>query len=350
MKRIYKLILCAIVVVAAGCYNDYDDPQPERPYTAADFEAQGLEYISLKELKELFWAETGAGAGAVASLPINDALYTRGKVISTDRFGSIYKTVYLYDEQTRTAMELKLNSGNYVFYPAGRELFVKLEGLVLGNYRGMVSIGAASGNAEYSNDNIELPVMISEHVFRGEQLGMTQADTLVINASNYAQLGDESLGRLVRFEGIKSTFGKAPWGYKNNFPNYFANQTSWDVTTEGELDGVTWTDFISGTPTWAAMGRQDGAVTQTYFYGSAWFSYNATDAGQDTNAPKGNYVVRTSGYAHFRDGVIPADGTVVDLTAIYVKYTNSSGRYITYQLTLNDGADVVEHSAASNEE
>ena len=341
MKSIYKLLLLAVVAMAAACYDDYDAPVPDQPYTAADFEAQGLEYISLKELKAMFWRETGAGVGAVASLPITEPLYMRGKVISTDRFGSIYKTVYLYDEASKTAMELKLNSGNYVFYPAGRELFVKLNGLVLGNYRGMVSIGAASGNNEYSNDNIELPVMVKEHVFRGEQIGMTKADTLVVNSSNYHTLTDADLGRLVRFEGVTSTFGTAPWGYKNTFPNYFANQVSYDVNSAGTLDGVTWTDFISGTPTWAAMGKMNNEVTQTYFYGSAWFSYNKSDAGQDSNAPAGNYVVRTSGYAHFRDAAIPADGTVVDLTAIYVKYTNSSGRYVTYQLTLNDGADVV---------
>ncbi len=342
MKSIYKLILLSWVVLGVSCYNDYDDPQPDQPYTDADFKAEGLDYISIKELKSTFWRETGAGTGAVASLPITEPLYTRGKVITTDRYGSIYKSVFLYDEKTESAIELKLNSGNYVFYAPGRELFVKLQGLVLGNYRGMVSIGAASGNNEYSNDNIELPVMIAEHVFRGEQIGMSKADTLVVNSSNYTSLNDDDLGRLVRFEGVTSTFGKAPWGYKNNFPNYFANQTSYDVTSAGGLDGVSWTDFIQGTPTWAAMGKMDGAgVISTYFYGSAWFSYNPTDAGADSNAPAGNYVVRTSGYAHFRDEAIPADGSVVDLTAIYVKYTNSSGRYVTYQLTLNDGADVV---------
>ena len=80
---------------------------------------------------------------------------------------------------------------------------------------------------------------------------------------------------------------------------------------------------------------------ETYFYGSAWFSYNPTDAGVDTKAAPGNYVVRTSGYAQFRDLPIPADGTVVDITALYTKYTNTAGRYVTYQLVLMDEKDVV---------
>lgn len=340
MKSIYKLCLMAVALMAASCYNDYDDPAADPIRTDADMKAEGLKYISIKELKARFWSETGASTGAVASWLVDEPLYTRGKVISTDRYGSIYKTVNIYDEATESAIELKLNSGNYLFYPAGREIFVRLEGLVLGNYRGMVSIGTASSNSAYSNDNIEVPAVIRKHISRGEQIGMSKSDTLVVTKENYHTLTDDALGRIVRFEGITSTFGKAKWGYQNSFPNYFANSTSYDVTSEGTLDGVTWTDFIAGTPTWGAAGKMNSDRTDTYFYGSAWFSYNPNDAGQDTNAAAGNYVVRTSGYAQFRDSAIPADGTEVDLTAIYVKYTNSSGRYITYQLTLMDENDV----------
>lgn len=343
MNKMAKFFYAALIaLLATGCYNDYDDPAELKLYTDADFTAEGLEYISIKDLKADFWRTTGAGVGAVASWEVDEPLYTRGKVISSDRYGSIYKSVYLYDEATESAIELKLNSGTYVFYEAGRELFVKLEGLVLGNYRGMVSIGAKSGSTEYSNDNIELPLMVMDHVFRGEKPGMTAADTLVINASNYMAVDVEAaLGRLVRFENIESKFGTAPWGYNNSFPNYFANSTSYDVNSKGTLNGQTWYEIITGTPTWAAKGKQDDAVKDTYFYGSAWFTYDATDAGENTNAPAGNYVVRTSGYARFINDPIPADGTKVDLTAILVKYSNSSGRYITYQLTLNDGNDVV---------
>ncbi|MCD7795474.1 MAG: DUF5689 domain-containing protein, partial [Alistipes sp.] len=82
------------------------------------------------------------------------------------------------------------------------------------------------------------------------------------------------------------------------------------------------------------------ANTETYFYGSAWFTYDAAATGSGTNAAPGNYVVRTSGYSQFRDNKIPEDGWVVNLTAIYTKFTNGSGNYGTYQLTLNTDRDV----------
>lgn len=341
MKTMYKMLIVALAVVATACYNDYDAPEVEKIATKADMEAKGLQYISIKDLKARFWAETGAGAGSVASWKVTEPLYIHGKVISTDRYGSVYKTMTLFEEASQSAVELKITSGTYIMYPAGREVFVSLNGLVVGNYRGMVSIGAQSADTKYSNGNITSQATIKEHFFRGEQVGMTSADTLVINASNYNSLTEDALGRLVRFEGVTSTFGTAKWGYKNTFPNYFANSASYDVNSSGSVDGVSWKEFISGKPTWALAGKMNDERVDTYFYGSAWFSYNPSDAGVDTKAAPGNYVVRTSGYAQFRDLPIPANGTVVDITALYTKYTNTAGRYVTYQLVLMDEKDVV---------
>ncbi len=333
----FRLFAAAAALLLAACYNDFDTPAPEKTYSDSDFVGEGLSYISLAELKEGFRrANPSAGDGAVASWTISEPLYTRGKVISSDRAGNIYKSLYIFDDGSRAAIEVKITSGNHLFYPAGSELYIKLRGLTVGNYRGMLSVGIASGDPSYSNDNISSQVMLSEHLFRGRQEGMTPADTLVITPTNYATaLTDAALGRLVRFENIESRFGKAPWGYQNRFPNYFAAGESFDAESPGWEDIDSWA-------TWAAFRRVPVAggagFTDTYYYGSAWFSYNPTGTG-GAYSP-GNYVVRTSGYSAFRDRKIPASGSRVDLTAIYTKYTNASGRNVTYQLILNSAADV----------
>ncbi len=265
-----RFLALAAVMMLASCYNDFDTPAPQHIYSDADFVTEGLSYISIADIKSRFHKENpSAGDGAVASWSIAEPLYTRGKVISSDRAGNIYKSLYIYDEESRSAIELKLSSGNYLFYPVGCELFVRLEGLTVGNYRGMLSIGAASGDAAYSNDNIESAVMLAEHLFRGPQRGMSSADTLVVTPANYASLSDDALGRLVRFEGVTSRFGQAPWGYRNRFPNYFAAGESFDSSSEG------W-ENIDSWATWAAFRRVpvvdgDGFV-DTFYYGTAWFS------------------------------------------------------------------------------
>ena len=123
MKKILNMFVVALVaLMMTGCYNDFDTPAEGKIYSDEDFTAEGMTYISIKDLKSTFWRTTGAGTGAVASWEVTEPLYTRGKVISSDRYGSIYKSVYLYDETSESAIELKLNNGTYVFYGAVREL------------------------------------------------------------------------------------------------------------------------------------------------------------------------------------------------------------------------------------
>ena len=277
-----------------------------------------------------------AGHGAVGkSMKIDENIVIRGKVISSDRANNIYKSLYIFDNEVSdasdaAAIELKLNTGNYIFWPVGTRVYVKLQGLVLGDYRGMLSVGIASQQSNYANNSLT-GIDIDRHVFTGEQLAMTQADTLVVTADNYRSVlrydtNDTYmvLGRLVRFEGVRSKFGKAQWGYQNTFPNYFANSTSYDKTSRGNI--YQWATYAAVRD----MPTQGVAFKSTPFYGSAWFTYG------DISQIPGNYVVRTSGYARFREHKIPADGTKVDLTAIYTLYTGSysdGGRVATRRRT-----------------
>ena len=58
MDKLFKLLLAAAAALFfTGCYSDYLNPGPARVYTRADFEAKGLEYISVGELKARFRAE-----------------------------------------------------------------------------------------------------------------------------------------------------------------------------------------------------------------------------------------------------------------------------------------------------
>ncbi len=320
MKKIIITILALAVSGAfVGCYNDFDAPAPAKVWTDADFGDSKI--ISIEELKGLFTAAYPGTSGIGKSLEITDDLVIRGKVISSDRQGNVYKSLYIYDAECEQAIELKLTSGNYLEYPVGRMVYVRLKDLVLGNYRSMISVGTWSTNASYANGNIESRTMLAEHILSGAQVGLTAADTLVVNSANYQSLTDASLGRLVRFEGVESMFGTAGWGYRNTFPNYFANSTSYDVNSPG------WGD-INDWATWAA--RRDN----TYYYGSAWFSYG------NVNTLQGNYVVRSSGYSRFRDQKIPADGSIVDITAIYTKFSPGDDSRAAYQLLLNTALDV----------
>lgn len=63
-----------------------------------------------------------------------------GIVVGDDRSGNIYKKIYIQDS-SEGGMSLVLDRSNlYGDYPVGRKVYVKLQGLVLFNYKGLPEI------------------------------------------------------------------------------------------------------------------------------------------------------------------------------------------------------------------
>ena len=154
---------------------------------------------------------------------------------------------------------------------------------------------------------------------------LTENDVLVITPSNYeTALNDDALGRLVRFEGL--TYKEGTSG-NNFYPSYL------EAIYENGKTEATYTSksYISEgvTPTYAY------SYNNQRYYGSAWFSYGGT-----TTEDKGNYIVRVSGYSNFALQPLPEAGATGDITAIYTKYSSSSGGFITYQLLVNSFNDI----------
>lgn len=96
---------------------------------------------------------------------------------------------------------------------------MRLDGLYLGNYRMMLSIGGApsdgintAGNHKfYANSNLDNPKVAALNVFRGEYTTLDDSDIKEVDGSNYTSLGEADLGRLVRFNKIKIRYA----GVKN---------------------------------------------------------------------------------------------------------------------------------------
>ncbi len=337
MKKILNILMVALVggVFLTGCYNDFENPTLNKTYTREDF---GDRIISIKDFKQLFYNAYGEGANSLAkTLVIEDDYVICGKVISSDKAGNVYKSVYIYDETSESAIELKLMTSNYVYYHPGQTIFVETKGLAIGCYRYMLSVGTQPSDAEiakgYANGNIELPILRDQHIKMGEMGQLTAADTLVVTSKNYkTTLTDAALGRLIRLEGLTYKTGE----YDGDiYPNYL-EQTYPDNSTEA----VYVTKYYS---------EQKLPDTYAYnynnerYYGSSWFTY-----GETTTGTSGNYIVRASGYSNFALDELPANGATGDITALYTKYSSKTGGYIKYQLLLNNGSDVKFPDATSN--
>jgi hypothetical protein len=319
-------MVAAMATGLASCCDEFKDPELTTYYTDADFRNEKL--ISIKEFKQLFYDVYGNGASSLAqTLEIKDDYVIRGKVISSDQAGNVYKSLYIYDEDSESAIELKLMTSNYVYYHVGQTIYVRTKGLAIGCYRYMLSVGVMPSAEDisngYANSNIVTKPYVQAHIFKGELGELTAADTLVVNSSNYSTvLNDDALGRLVRFEGLTYKEGK----YDSDvYPQYL------ETVYENGSSTATYTNKYYSTegltPTYAYSYNNDK------YYGSSFWTYKPSET--NSTSKVGNYIVRVSGYANFATQPLPESGSVNDVTAIYTKYSSKSGSYIKYQLLLN---------------
>ena len=347
-----KIALAALVgLVAVSCYNDFDTPAPQKLYVDDDMAAMGLTRITIAEVKEKFGPISNTGTNdnfsttktlkfgtrtseeakfdGLMEWPDASDKYIKGKVISSDRQGNIYKSLYIYDGTA--AIELKLYNGLYLDYLLDLDnmksqwVYVRLDGLYLGNYRMMLSIGGAPSDGintagthkYYANSNLDNPRVAKLNVFAGEYVPLEASDILEVDASNYTSLGEDQLGRLVRFKGIKVRYA----GYPNQDGVTNPPLKSGTSSSSSENPYPSWIVTDWGTPRFGAWYRWAYNRDNVRLYASVLISYN--DAATST-AEAGIYGVRTSGYSQFAMKPIPKDGAVGDVLGIYGIYAKKS--------------------------
>lgn len=322
MKKLIYIATLLTAMVMVGC-EKFEDPKPYQAWTDEMIIADGYQIVSVNDLKQVYYDEF-ANDYSANSITIEDKLAIKCKVISTDQFGNVYRTLYLQDYSGPAGGGIEVKVGKtsmYNDYKMGQVVYVKADGLVLGDYRRMLSLGTEPTSASYANDYLDIQPLIDAHLLRGEVEGLKDSDYLVVNASNvdqYFPKADKSVdpkyfGTLVRLEGITCAHGYHS-GEKASFPSY----------QDDDYNNLT--KLPDGTPfnTWAY--NHDNKQ----YYGSTLFKYNNTNY----------FIARTSGYCKFAQSEVPANGTKCDITAIVSFYCSKSGGYAKYQLVLNNDLDV----------
>jgi len=79
---------------------------------------------------------------------VDDDLYIRGRIVSNDESGNVYKTIAIADETG--AVVIGVNStGLYSYLPMGQQVIVSLKGLDFGAYSNMPEVGKAYTTDKY---------------------------------------------------------------------------------------------------------------------------------------------------------------------------------------------------------
>ena len=114
-----------------------------------------------------------------------------GIVVSSDQGGNYYKTLTIQDETG--GIEIKINRTSlYNEYRVGQKVFVKCQGLVIGDYGGMEQLGWIYNNGVGQI----LSNVLGNYLFRDSLPGPEPAPIVI---TNHAQLAPNMVCRLVEF-------------------------------------------------------------------------------------------------------------------------------------------------------
>ena len=371
LNRLFALV--AVAVMTVGCYEKFETVVPRPVFNDNSFEAMfpDAEHITIKELKEAFGEISNTGVNSAWSntkykligedIFAGRDVYIKGKVISNDEEGNIYKSLHIQDHTA--GIELKLNNNVGIKYKKGSWVYVRLTGLYLGNYRMMLSLGGAPSESWnkagkhkfYANSNLELQEIIDRHVFAGEQDELVvgsyeewlddphSVDIITITPENYntvlpnSKEREKMFGRLIRFEGLECHYagvanqdGVTNPGLKSgSFENIYP---SWLYTDPRPTVSKPWYH-------WAF--KED--ITGRSLYGSVCFTY---DHDATVCSANGVYALRSSGYSRFARRNVCKDRERATITAIYGIYAQKSDYkgnaddYASYQLTISSFDDI----------
>lgn len=399
LHRLFALV--AVAVMAVSCYEVYDGVPPREIYDDESFEAKFPEAqrISIAELKYAFGtiSNTGVNSGwnntkymlIGEDIFANNDVYIKGIVTSDDDEGNVYKSLFIQDDTS--GIELKLNNNVGVRYKKGTWVYVRLNGLYLGNYRMMLSLGGppsesynkAEEHKYYANSNIELQEVIDKYVFPGRkdedglkvgsfeewQRYSPNVDIITVTPDNYVDVFNPSkvemegkiygttktdangltlkvfeisqrelmFGRLMRFEGLTCHYAGVPNqdGVINpalKSGSYENIYPSWLYTDPRPTVSKPWYH-------WAFKEE----ITGKSLYGSVLFTYNPAATVCSAN---GVYALRTSGYSRFARRNVCKDGEKATITAIYgiyaqrSDYAGNTDDYASYQLTISSFSDM----------
>ncbi|GGH83014.1 hypothetical protein GCM10011379_57770 [Filimonas zeae] len=115
------------MLLSWSCNRVFDAPEP---FPDADIKAT----ITIQDLKALH-----AVKGRFDRITADGVI--AGVVTADDRSGNFYRSIVLQDNTGGIALLLE-RTGLYNDYPIGRKVFVKVKGLMLGDYRGLIQLGA----------------------------------------------------------------------------------------------------------------------------------------------------------------------------------------------------------------
>jgi hypothetical protein len=175
------------VFTLSGCKKEFDEP-PGFGEDPAGVSAN----ITIAALKALY---------SGTFLPLTDNLIIEGIVVANDKSGNFYKSIVIQD--ATGGILIKIDATElYNEYPIGRRVFVKCQGLVLGDSNNLIQLGIGTDNTDPSS-----PVLISIPFYQKDRFILKGKYGLTVDPVEVSitDLNDSYQNMLIRINNVEFT-------------------------------------------------------------------------------------------------------------------------------------------------
>ncbi|MCG1034859.1 DUF5689 domain-containing protein [Polaribacter sargassicola] len=205
-NRILSLILvCITSVLCITCVDDADFKVPESLGNEENeavnkildsISVGTLQLKTIQELKELYVIGNDP-------LEVVSDIVVKGYVVSSDKTGNFYKEFYMQDapENPNSGIRVSLNLlDSYNKFNIGREIYIRLKGLYVGETNsgdGIVTIGGKVSASNLSEIENVTTNQIPNHIFR-----TTTTETIVPKLMDFARINETHIGTFISLENV----------------------------------------------------------------------------------------------------------------------------------------------------
>lgn len=181
------IVLATLLAITTSCNRQFDAPPSN-----ADPEIDAT--ITIMQLKARY--------SAIGDFKkIEDEQIISGVVVADDRSGNFYKQIVIQDETGGIPVLLDANNA-YTQYPVGRRVFVKLKGMMLGDYGGTIQVGIDSSRSDdgrFLNLNGIPQALLDKYLVKGSFNNVVTPK--VVKPSDFTKkINDPLLSTLVQIE------------------------------------------------------------------------------------------------------------------------------------------------------
>ena len=222
-RRFTHLIIAAVLVVSCQQEDIFDIPysigaEENQMLTTllSDVESETVLMYSIAQLKDLHVPGEAT--------EITSDLVVKGYVTSSDATGNFYKEIYLQNDSTSPTDAIRVLidvSDSYNMFNLGREVYVNLKGLYVGEYRtgdGVISIGEFDpGQNRISN--------IREAVIKNHILRSSTISELTPLPVKFSDISDAHIGMMVEVANVSVVSSQVGKPYVDPNDSYDTQRT-----------------------------------------------------------------------------------------------------------------------------